>query len=105
MLKTSTPAKLIAAAATIPSPLLRALVERVIACAAENADDTVYVEGANRAWDGIFIGSVCSILSDRLDRTFDAINTDYRHHVKSQPISEPLAGHAQAFFRAHGYVA
>jgi hypothetical protein len=105
MLKTSTPAKLIAAAAQLPSPLLRTLVERVIACAAENADDTVYNEDNQVSWDGIFHGSLVSLLCDRLDRTFHEINVDYRHHVKSQRISDTLARDAGLFFKSHGYVA
>jgi hypothetical protein len=105
MLKTSTPAKLIAAAAVIPSPLLRALVERVIAAAAENADDTVYQEDASSSWNGVFQGSVESLLCDRFDRTFPTINVDYRSHVKVQRVNETLACDAGLFFKSHGYVA
>jgi hypothetical protein len=105
MLKTSTPAKLIAAAAQLPSPLLRALVERVIAAAAENADDTVYQEDASSSWNGVFQGSVESLLADRLDRTFADLVVQYGPRDKFQPISYTLARDAGLFFKSHGYVA
>jgi hypothetical protein len=104
MLKTSTPAKLIAAAKLIPSPLLRTLVEVVIAAGTENADDTVYQENGTASWDDIFRGSVESVLSDRLDRSYPYVDVVYAH-IKRQQVSFALARDAVAFFKSHGYVA
>lgn len=99
-IQTSPVSQIIAEAALIPSPALRTAVQRVIALAVENADDTVWAETEAPAcdWNSVFFGTVCSVLDDGLESYADHVIVNVRGRDKHYPVGGALEAACSDWF-------